>query len=332
MPTSVMTRRRSFLVAALAALSGPRALLAQPAGKVARVGILAPLSAAYFARSIDAFRQGLRERGWVEGRNLVIEGRYAGERYDRLDSLAAELVALKVDVFFALAGPAVHAAKRATPTIPIVMETLGDAISAGLVTNLARPGGNVTGVSGFAPELSGKRIEVLREMLPRATRVAVLANTVNPGTRSVLRATEETAQRLGVRVHVVDIRQPAELDASFETAVRRGSEALLVVADPLLFSQRMRIIELAARHRLPAVYETERFPEDGGLLSYGPDSTERFRRAAVYVDRVLRGEKAGDLPVEQPSQFELVINLKTARTLGITIPPTLRLRADRVIE
>jgi putative ABC transport system substrate-binding protein len=235
-------------------------------------------------------------------------------------------------VIASLGSPATLAAKRATMTIPIVMESLADAISTGLVANLARPGGNVTGVSGFAPELSGKRLELVRELLPRAGRVAILANLANPATGAVIRATESAAQQMRLQLHVVDVRQPAELDAAFETIAKGRSDALLLAADPLLFSQRARIIELADRFRLPAVYEFRLFADQGGLLSYGPISRERFQRMAVYVDRILRGARPGDLPVEQPSTFELVLNLKTARRLGLAVPPSVRLRADHVIE
>jgi putative ABC transport system substrate-binding protein len=200
------------------------------------------------------------------------------------------------------------------------MESLSDAVATGLVPNLARPGGNVTGVSGFAPELSGKRLELVREILPAAGRVAVLVNRANPATGPVLRATESAAPQMRFRLHIVDVRQAAELSAAFDTITRGRSDALVLVADPLLFSQMRQIVELAARHRLPAVYETRLFPAVGGLLSYGPLAQERFQRMAVYVDRILRGARAGDLPVEQPTKFELVINLKTAKGLGLTIP------------
>jgi putative ABC transport system substrate-binding protein len=324
--------RRAFLVASVTALVGPRAGRAQPAPRVARVGVLASSTEENFAAGVKAFRDGLRERGWIEGQNLTIEARYAEERYDRLPVLAAELVGLNVDVIFAMASPAVAAARRTTTTVPIVMETLGDAVSAGLVTSLAQPGGNVTGISGFAPELSGKRLELIRELLPKAARIGFLANLSNPATTTVIRASEAAAQRMGIQLHMVDVREPAELDAAFETMIRARSEALLVAADPMLFSQRRRIVELAARHRLPAVYENRRFADVGGLVSYGPDQTERFRQAAAYVDRILRGAKPGDLPIEQPRTFELVLNLQTAKGLGLQFPPTLRLRADHLIE
>jgi len=328
MPT---TTRRAFLRVSLALLLGPRAALAQPV-KVARLGLLASSSAETFAASLKIFRKSLQELGWVEGQNLTIEARYAGANYDQLPALAAELVKLEVDVILTLATPAIQAAKRATTTIPIVFETLGDAVSTGLVPNLARPGGNVTGWSGFAPELSGKRLELIRELLPGATRVALLANRANAATTAVLRTTEAAAQQLRLQLLVADVQTPAGLTAAFEKLVRERREAFVVAADPMLFSQRRRIVELAARHRLPAVYEYRLFAELGGLLSYGPDAYERFRRTAVYVDRILRGARPGDLPVEQPSTFELVLNLATADRLRLAIPPSVRIRADHVIE
>jgi putative ABC transport system substrate-binding protein len=326
--------RRAFTLTLLTGLTSPRMLHAQSAKGVARIGFLAPGGPGIdsWGASVETFRQALRELGWVDGQNLVIDVRYAEGRYDRLPDLAAELVALKPDVIFAGAVNSAQAAKRATTTIPIVMETLGDAVSTGLVTNLARPGGNITGVSGFAPELSAKRLELLREILPSAARVALLANLSNPGSPVIIRATEAAARQMRVQIRVVDVRRPTELDNAFDTMARQRSEALVVVADPMIFGERRRIIELAARHRLPAVYEVRLFADDGGLLSYGPGSVERFQRAAVYVDRILKGAKPGDLPIEQPSKFELVVNLKTAKALGIKILPAFLLRADHVIQ
>ena len=324
--------RRAFLLAALAALLVPGPLRAQPAAKVARVGILGSASAGTFVAGVRAFREGLRNLGWVEGQNLVLEARYPDERYDRLPALAAELVALRVDVVFAMGTPAIQAAKSTTATIPIVMETHGDAVSIGLVSNLARPEGNVTGVSGFAPELNGKRLELIREILPAAKRIGVIANRSNPATATVIRVTEATARHLRMQIHLLDVRAPAELEGAFDTLTRPRSDAVLVVTDPMLASQRSRIIELAARHRLPAVYDGAAWADTAGLLSYGPHPLERFQRVAVYVDRILRGARPGELPIEQPSTFELVLNLRTARGLGIDFPPALRLRAARLIE
>jgi putative tryptophan/tyrosine transport system substrate-binding protein len=327
----VSTSRRAFLLSSSAALLGPGSARAQQP-TAARIGLLASSTEESFAPNIEVFRTSLRDLGWVEGRNLTIESRYARERYDQLPDLAASLVKLEVDVIVALATPAIQAAKRATTTIPIVFETLGDAVGTGLVSNLARPGGNVTGWSGFAPELSGKRLELIREVLPEATRVSLLANRTNAATAAVLRTTEAAAAQLQMQLRVTHVSDPGGLTAAFEAIVRERSAAFVVAADPMLYSQRRRIVELAARHRLPAVYEYRLFVELGGLLSYGPESSDRFRRAAMYVDRILRGARPGELPVEQPSTFELVLNLATANRLRLTIPPSVRLRADHVIE
>jgi putative ABC transport system substrate-binding protein len=332
MPPERRCGRRAFLLASLLSLLDARRVAAQPSEKEARVGILGSAAATTFVTGIRRFRDTLGTLGWVEGRNLALEARYADERYDRLPALAAELVAARVDVIFALAAPAVQAAKAATTSIPIVMETLGDAVANRLMSSLARPEGNVTGVSGFAPELTGKRLELTRELLPAATRIAVLANGSNPATRTVVAASEATAAQLRVSLLLHDVRAPSELERAFELITRARSDAVLVLTDPMLASQRPRIVGLAARHRLPAVYDLGWWADAGGLLSYGPHPTERFERAAVYVDRILRGARPRDLPIEQPSTFELVLNLRTAQTLGLGIPAWLRLRADRVIE
>jgi putative tryptophan/tyrosine transport system substrate-binding protein len=324
--------RRRFVQISLGSLLTPRVLGAQPVTRTARVGVLASSTEENFGPSVQVFREALRTAGWVEGQNLSLEVRYAGDRYARLPELAAELVKLKVDVIASLGTPATEAAKRATTTIPIVMESLADVVSTGLVSNLARPGGNVTGLSGFAPELSGKRLDLIREIRPNAARVAMLANLANAATSQVIRATQSAAQQMRIQLSIVDVRQPGELDAAFDTMTRGRSDAFVLAGDPLLFSLQRRIIDLAARHRLPAVYETRVFAENGGLLSYGPLTHERFARMAVYVDRILHGAQPGDLPVEQPSTFELVLNLKTAKSLRLDIPRSLRLRADYVIE
>jgi putative ABC transport system substrate-binding protein len=326
-----LTRRR-LVGGVLAALLQPHAAQAQP-GRTARVGVLASSSDANFGASVQVFREALREAGWVEGVNLTLDVRYLGERqYARLPALAADLVRSKVDVIATLGSPATVAAKQATTTIPIVMESLADAVSTGLVTNLARPGGNVTGISGFAPELNGKRLELIRELLPGARKVAVLINRGNPATASVVRATEAAARQMRLDLLVVEVHRPSDIPAAFDTIVQERTDAVLLAADPMLFSERAALVRLAIRHRLPAVYETRLFADAGGLLSYGPSAQERFQRMAVYVDRILKGASPGDLPVEQPSRFELVLNLSAARSLGLEIPPGLRLRADHLIE
>jgi putative tryptophan/tyrosine transport system substrate-binding protein len=323
--------RRRLVLGALAVLLGPVRVVAQ-SPKHARVGVLPSSTEANFGPSIKVFIEALAEAGWIEGRNLTLDLRYPGEQYARLPELAAELVKLKVDVIATMGTPATQAAKNATKTIPIVMESLSDVVASGLVSNLARPGGNITGISGFSPELSGKRLELVREIVPRVERIGVLINRANPATAPNLRATEAAAQQMRIRLHIVDVRQPGDVPAAFDAVIRARSEALVLVADPLLFSETARITELAARHRLPAVYETRLFAEAGGLMSYGPLARERFQRMAVYVDRILRGSPPGTLPFERPNTFELVLNLKAARDLGLAIPPALRLRADHVIE
>jgi putative tryptophan/tyrosine transport system substrate-binding protein len=331
MPRPPVPTRRAILAGSLAALLAPRTTRAQPT-RHARIGLLGSSSEENFVDNLRVFRKRMHDLGWIEGQNLTIEARYANERYEQLPELAAGLVKLGVDVIFAMAVPAVRAAKRATTTIPIVIETLGDAVGTGLVSNLARPGGNVTGVSGFAPELSGKRLEILRELSPTITRVAVLANRANPATPAVVRSLEAAAQQMRMQLLITDVATTAGLPAAFERIVRERGEAFVVAADPIIFNPRRTLVELAARHRLPAVYEYRAFVELGGLLSYGPDSHERFQQAAVYIDRILRGAKPGDLPVEQPRTFELTLNLATARRMGLTIPAALRVRADHVIE
>jgi putative ABC transport system substrate-binding protein len=323
---------RLVVILALSLALAPLAVGSQQVGKVYRVGVLASSTQSNFEPSVRIFREALYAAGWVEGRNLTLDVRYPGDQYARLQELANELVKLKVDVLASLGTPATLAAKRATTTIPIVMESLSDVVSTGLVSNLARPGGNLTGVSGFAPELSGKRLELIREILPQADRIAVFANRANPVTVPILNATELAAQQMRMKLHVVDVRQIAELATAFETVRRERADALVLVADPFLFSAGPQIVQLAARYRMPTVYETRLFPDAGGLLSYGPLAQERFERMAAYVDRILRGAQPGDLPIEQPTKFELVINRKTAKALGLTIPQTLLQRADQVIE
>ncbi len=325
-------RAVSFLLLGLGLLGWPLTAQPQQPAKTARVGILVAGPAEPEAETYLAFRQGLRERGWIEGRNLALDFRYADNRYERLPTLAAELVTLKPDVIFAVAAPAIRAATQTTSTIPIVFETLGDAASAGLVQDLARPAGNITGVSGFAPELMTKRLQLLREILPKAASIGVLANLANPTSPPVVRATETAARHLQVQLHVVDVRDTGELVGAFDRLRRQGADALMVVSDPMLSSQSRQLVELAERNRLPTVYEQRVFPEVGGLLSYGPGRLDRFQRAAVYVDRILRGAKPAELPIERPTKFELVINLKAAKGLRLAIPPSVLLQADDVIQ
>jgi putative tryptophan/tyrosine transport system substrate-binding protein len=309
----------------------PLAADAQPAGNAPRVAYLSASSAA--SATVDAFRQGLRELGYVEGRNIHIEYRWADGRFDRLPGLAADLVRLGVNVIVAVNTPAALAAKDATSTIPIVLVTSGDPVGSGLVASLARPGGNVTGLSLTAtPAISGKQLELLKEAFPTVTLVAVLANPANPPTAGLLMEIELAARSLGLRLRVVQVREPKEFGGAFATMTKERVPALLVIADPLVNDNRDRIVAFAATNRLSAIYPYRTFVDAGGLMSYGADLSDLNRRAATYVDRILKGAKPADLPIEQPTKFEFVVNLKTAKALGLTIPPSLLLRADHVIQ
>jgi putative ABC transport system substrate-binding protein len=329
-----MTRRTSalFITLAFGLLGALPATEAQQPANIRRIGYLSPAWFTLHTHNREAFLQGLHELGWVDGRNITIEYRYAEGRYDRLPDLAAELVRLKVDVIFAPSAPATQAAKQATTTIPIVMDTLGDPVRAGLVTGLAQPGGNITGTAGFAPELGGKQLELLKAAVPGVASVAALANPTNPTALHVLPEIERAAQTLDVQLRRVDVRDASEMDAAWAVMVRERADALIVLPDPMLFGQRQRIVEWAAKSQLPAMYFTREFVEAGGLMTYGPDLASRHRHAATYVDRILKGAKPADLPVEQPIQFELVINLKTAQALGLAIPPSLLFQATDVIR
>jgi len=321
------------LIAIIAALVGCGAVAnAQQPEKVPRVGYLSPSSRSTQKHLVEALQQGLRVLGWIEGQNITIEYRWAEGKYERLPDLAAELVRLRVDVIYANSGPAALAAKRATSSVPIVFETLGDPVSAGLVASLARPGGNLTGVSGLGPELSGKQIELLKEVAPRLTRVAVLANPSNKMATAALRETEIAARLLGVKFQVLEVSEPDKLEGAFSAITRERAGALMVLADPMFGTQRKRILGLVEKSRLPAIYVETGWVQAGGLMSYSPSLPEQFRKAAVFVDKILKGAKPADLPVEQPTKFELIINLKTAKQIGLTIPPNVLTRADKVIK
>jgi putative tryptophan/tyrosine transport system substrate-binding protein len=324
------------LIALLAVflLAVPLAAEAQQAAKLARIGYLSPNLAASPHRH-EAFRQGLRDLGYVEGRNVVIESRDAEGKDERLPTLAAELVALKVDVIVAAGTPATLAAKQATRTIPIVFAVAADPVTSGLVANLARPGGNVTGLSILAPELVGKCLEQLKQAVPGVRRVAVLWHSGGLGERTekdMLKAAEVAARALGVRPQFVEARGPDDFDRAFSDMTRARADALTVLTSVMFLSERRRLVELAAQNRLPAVYPWREGVDAGGLMSYGANVADNYRRAAAYVDKILKGAKPADLPVQQPTKFELVINLKTAKALGLTIPPSLLQRADEVIQ
>jgi ABC-type uncharacterized transport system substrate-binding protein len=328
----MMLDRRAF-IGTLTLLAAPRAAEAQPTRRLYRIGFLGvatpdPRNQRFF----DAFRNGLAELGYSEGRNIAIESRWAAGQYERLPGLAAELVRLKVDVIVTAAVPAILAAKQATQTIPIVMAVVVDPVATGLVARLARPGGNITGLSVMTPELVGKQLGMLTEIVPKASRVAVLWNPLNPGNPPQLRAAELAARTLGMRLQPVEARSPRDIDSAFAAMTKEGAGALVVLVDVMLIDQRTRIADLAATRRLPAVYGLAEHVEAGGLMAYAPNFLDNYRRAALYVDRILRGANPGDLPIEQPTKFELVINLRTAKALGLTIPPALLQRADQVIE
>ena len=317
----------------LAIVTSPLVADAQQAGKMPLIGWLGFGSSPQGAEYFNAFRQGLREHGWLEGQNIVIVSRVAEGRAERFPALAAELVRLRVDVIVTSSGePAIRAAKGATATIPIVMAISADPVGTGLVTSLARPGGNVTGLSILAPQVAGKRLELLKEAVPRASHVAVLWNAGYPGKALELGETESAARVLGVSILSVEVREPNDFPGAFSAITRASPDALITLSDPLTSSKGTVIVDFAARSRLPMMSEVKSFADAGGLMTYGPSTVDMVRRAATYVDKILKGAKPADLPVEQPTKFELIINLRTAKTLGLTIPRSLLLRADQVIE
>jgi len=327
--------RRAFILGTTGGLlAAPFAAEAQPAAKVFRIGILGtyPPTTPEFAHLWDAFAQGLRERGYVEGQNLVVERRFMEEKAERLPELAAELVRLNVSVIVAGGQPPPVAAKRATATIPIVMTNFSDPVGLGLVTSLSRPGGNITGLAFLTVELVGKQLQLLKEAVPRVSRVAFLTNPSNPGAALQRRDAETTARSLGLQLQVHEVQRHDELAGAFAAMTREHAGAVLLPGDSLFFHHGTQIAELAIKSRLPALYGVRENVEAGGLMSYGPSTVAAWRRAAFFVDRILKGAKPADLPVEQPTKFELVVNLKTAKALGLTIPPSLLLRADQVIE
>jgi putative ABC transport system substrate-binding protein len=301
---------------------------AQQAKKIPRIGYLASTSP---GGTEEAFRQGLRELGYVEGGSIVVEYRFAEGKIERLSDLAAELVRLKVDVLVAAGGaPGASAAKQATTTVPIVIASVADPVALGLVASLARPGGNVTGLSLLGPDTAGKRLEILKEVVPALSRVAVLWNPANPGNTLILEETRATARALGVKVQSLEARGPEDFETAFKAA--SGAGGILPLGDPGHVLHRAAIIGLVGRYRLPAMYPFRQFVEDSGLMYYGASLDDLYRRAATYVDKILKGAKPADLPVEQPTKFEFIINLKAAKQIGLTIPPNVLARADRVIR
>lgn len=328
-----VTRLSSWLpVAVIFLLVGvPLELAAQPKAKVARIGVLT-LSTATWGANAEGFRQGLRERGYMEGQNIVIEHRDAGGRADRLPALAGELVRLKVDVIVTQSNVAALAAKQASQTIPIVIAIAGDPVKAGLVESLARPGGNVTGLTLMQTDLSGKRLALLKEVAPKIVRVAVIWNPTDPPAAASLRETEATARSLGLTLQAIEVRSPSELDAAFTAVAAVRPDAFFTLPGSLFQDNISRIIEFAAKRGVPGVFPNREFAEAGGLMSYAPSLGAHWRRAAIYVSKILGGARPADMPIEQPTTFELVINLKAAKAVGLTIPPAVLARADQVIE
>jgi putative ABC transport system substrate-binding protein len=321
-------RRRKFIATTAALLVSPWYSWAQETRR--RLGFLATNELAPTLQ--NAWLDGLRNHGWIDGRNLTIEYRYA-QSLDRLPALAAELVALSPDLLIASNPQTAVALKSATASIPIVFLTLANPVELGVVQSLARPGGNITGLATLMPGFTSKQIEILRETVPTASKIAVLANPGNPNQRLIIaEELPQTAQKLGVALPIVEATTAEELDIAFASAATQHADAIIVLGDPLIFNHATQVTALAAKHRLPAIYFSRIFVTNGGLMSYGPDFADLFFRGGGYVDKILKGAKPSDLPVEQPTKFQLVINMKTAKALGLTVPPTLLARADEVIE
>lgn len=327
-------RRRQLLGLAGAAAAWPIAVRAQSTSTVRGIGFLLPglARSESYRTLLEAFRLGLRESGWVEGQNISVEYRFAEGNANRLPALAAELVQLKPVIIVAEATPAILALKKATSSIPIVMATSIDPVSMHFVVSLARPGGNITGVSLTSEELSGKRLQLLTEVVPKATRVAVMTNPTTPAAALSLAQTQAAAQSLGIQIVPIEVRTQADFTSAFSSITAAHAEALIITPDPMLYNQHPQIVAFAALSKLPALYPEKEVVQSGGLMAYGPSIPASFRRAAAYVDKILRGAEPADLPVEQPTKFDLTINLKTAKALGLTIPPHLLSLADEAIE
>ena len=305
---------------------------AQQSKKIARIGFLSATSASSQSLRVEAFRQGLRELGYVEGKNIVIEWRFAEGKADRLRELVAELVRLEVDVIVTGGPPPTRAAKQATSTIPIVMAFDDDPVGSGFAASLARPGGNITGLSTYFPEISGKQLELLREIVPKLSRAAVLGNASQPGHPQALREINLAADGFRVQVQYLQVRGTQDIDSAFRAASKERADGVLVLSTAVLFLERKQVADLAVKNRLPAIYGRPEYVENGGLVYYGPIYTDLFRRAATYVDKILKGTKPTDIPIEQPMKFDFIINLQAAKKIGLTIPPNVLVRADKVIR
>ena len=305
---------------------------AQQLPKVPRIGFLSAVPLSNMSARVEALRQGLRELGYAEGQNIAIEYRFAEGKPDQVSQNAAELVRLKVDVMVTAGATDTRAAKNATSTIPIVMAQDIDPIGSGFVASLARPGGNITGLSSLTPEITGKQLELLKDIVPKLSRVAILGASNEPGNAQTIKETDGAARALGLRIQYLEVRRSDDLEGAFKAATRERSQALVVLRNPVLGPHRTELVALVAKKRLPAMFPRRDYVESGGLISYGASDTDLFRRAATYVDKILKGTKPADLPVEQPKKFELIINLKAAKQIGLTIPPNVLVRADRVIK
>jgi len=327
-----MSKRFLVPLAAMVLLATVFIAGAQQPAKISLIGYLTGPSLSANAARIEAFRQGLRELGYVEGKNIVIEWRSAEGKLDRLPALAAELVRLKVDVIVTGGGTATHPAREATSMIPIVMTQDSDPVANGFVASLARPGGNITGLSRLAPELSGKRLEILREVVPKLSRVASIGTSTQPGYAQVIRELDLVAKAFKVQLQHLEVQTPKDIETAFRAASKGRADGVLTLDSGILFSHGARIVDLAVKNRVPAIYDQSPYVEDGGLMYYGVNLFDLDRRAATYVEKILSGAKPADLPVEQPKKFEFVINLKAAKAIGLTIPPNVLARADRVIK
>jgi putative ABC transport system substrate-binding protein len=324
-------RRRTFIMLfGSAAATWPLASHAQP--KIPRIGFMGNSTAALEANLVDAFREGLRELGYEEGRNIAIEYRWADGNYDEFPALVAELIAAKVDAIVTAGTPAALAVKKATTTVPLIMVAVGDPVGTGLVPSLARPGGNLTGLSSIAPDLEGKRLQLLREVVPALSHVAMFINSLNPFHVSSMRQARAAAQAMGIKLQLHDIRKSEDLDDAFAAIRKERPDALLILADRIFLHNRERMMDFTKEQRLPNVNAYKELVEVGGLMSYGPSYEDMHKRAAIYIDKILKGAKPADLPIEQPSKFTFIVNLKSAKALGVTVPSQLLGLADQLIE
>src|SRR6476659_5978224 len=325
-------QRREFITLLSGIVAALATARAQQPAKIPRIGFLGNSTATMEANLIGPLRDGLRELGYEEGRNVIIEFRWADGKYDQFPALVAELLAAKVDVIITAGTPATLAIKKATSTVPLVFIAVGDPVGTGVVPNLGRPGGNITGLSSIAPDLEGKRLELLREVVPKLSHVAFFLNPANAFHTASMRQARVAAESLGIKLQPMEVNKSEQLDGAFASIVKEKPDALLILADRVFLHNRKRMMEFAIQQRLPSVNAYRELVEAGGLISYGPSYEDMHRRAAVYVDKILKGTKPADLPIEQPTKFTLLINLKTAKTLGLTVPPTLVARADELIE